>query len=307
MAGCDKCAYDCNLQYPYPNPAPAPSGSIVLGLFDNFGTESKKALMNSNLCKIADAINSIVAGGGSGFTCGALAECSLADFGDVTLSSPTNGQVLTYNGSAWVNANAAGGGGGVSIAFSAAAGTPIPASPTVPSASGHSEGDVIVETYTDGTITWYDDGGVFKPVVTRSVFLYEKLHNGMLFLYSGDPNNGPTFTPSVGNPENAGTITSPTGCEIVSVQFVRTTASGNGSSSYVLTHDTGRCPIPYAWRASTLVQHTVGSTITPPAGSGSTLTNASNQNGGSIIQSITLTNLPTTAGADSDVRIKLCF
>ena len=37
------------------------------------------------------------------------ADGSIATHSDVTLSSPTNGQVLTYNGSAWVNAAASGG------------------------------------------------------------------------------------------------------------------------------------------------------------------------------------------------------
>lgn len=34
---------------------------------------------------------------------------SIGDIGDVTLSSPTNGQALTYNGSAWVNGSGGGG------------------------------------------------------------------------------------------------------------------------------------------------------------------------------------------------------
>lgn len=34
---------------------------------------------------------------------------------DVTLTSPSNGQVLSYNGSAWVNAAATGGGGGATV------------------------------------------------------------------------------------------------------------------------------------------------------------------------------------------------
>lgn len=51
-------------------------------------------------------VNSSGSGGG-GVT-------KLSQLGDVTLSSPTNGQVLTYNGSKWVNANPTGGSGGSS-------------------------------------------------------------------------------------------------------------------------------------------------------------------------------------------------
>lgn len=34
---------------------------------------------------------------------------ALSGLGDVTVSSPANGEVLSYNGSAWVNATSAGG------------------------------------------------------------------------------------------------------------------------------------------------------------------------------------------------------
>jgi hypothetical protein len=43
-------------------------------------------------------------GGGSGAS-------ALDDLTDVTLSTPTNGQVLKYNGTAWVNAEESGGSG----------------------------------------------------------------------------------------------------------------------------------------------------------------------------------------------------
>jgi plastocyanin len=43
---------------------------------------------------------------------------NLPDLGDVTISSPTSGQVLKYNGSAWINDTDATGGGGANIAVS---------------------------------------------------------------------------------------------------------------------------------------------------------------------------------------------
>ena len=47
----------------------------------------------------------------AGYLTGITGE-SIGDLSDVTISSATNGQVLTYNGSAWVNQASSGGGGG---------------------------------------------------------------------------------------------------------------------------------------------------------------------------------------------------
>ena len=52
-------------------------------------------------------------GWGNHATQGYLTSVSLNTNTDVTITSPTNGQVLTYNGSIWVNSDATGGTGGV--------------------------------------------------------------------------------------------------------------------------------------------------------------------------------------------------
>ena len=52
-------------------------------------------------------------GWGNHATQGYLTSVSLNSISDVTITTPTNGQVLTYNGSIWVNADATGSTGGV--------------------------------------------------------------------------------------------------------------------------------------------------------------------------------------------------
>lgn len=52
-------------------------------------------------------------GWGNHATQGYLTSVSLNSISDVTITSPTNGQVLTYNGSIWVNSDATGGSSGV--------------------------------------------------------------------------------------------------------------------------------------------------------------------------------------------------
>lgn len=78
----------------------------------------------------------------------------LSQLGDVTLSSPTNGQVLTYNGSKWVNANPTGGSGGSSGSGSGkvyyaytTTGATTPAKVLVcPTYMGADEGDLLFTT-----------------------------------------------------------------------------------------------------------------------------------------------------------------
>ena len=57
---------------------------------------------------------------------GYLTTVALNDVSDVTLTSPSNGQVLTYNGSVWVNSAPTGGSGGANVTISDTipAGTP---------------------------------------------------------------------------------------------------------------------------------------------------------------------------------------
>jgi fibronectin-binding autotransporter adhesin len=75
------------------------SGSLTLG-----GTLS--GISNSALT------NSSVTFNGRSASLGGSATINLADLGTVTITSPSNGQVLKYNGTAWVNSTDATGGGG---------------------------------------------------------------------------------------------------------------------------------------------------------------------------------------------------
>lgn len=51
---------------------------------------------------LSDAVETLVAGYGGG---GSSSASSLPDLSDVTITSATNGQVLRYNGTAWINTN----------------------------------------------------------------------------------------------------------------------------------------------------------------------------------------------------------
>ena len=82
------------------------SGSLTLG-----GTLS--GIANSALT------NSSVTFNGKTASLGSSATINLADLGTVTISSPTNGQVLKYNGTAWVNGTDSTGGAGTTYSISA--------------------------------------------------------------------------------------------------------------------------------------------------------------------------------------------
>ncbi len=57
-------------------------------------------------------------GWGDHSTQGYLTSVALNDVSDVTITSPSNGEVLTYNGSGWVNSASTGGGGGANVTIS---------------------------------------------------------------------------------------------------------------------------------------------------------------------------------------------
>jgi len=57
-------------------------------------------------------------GWGDHSTQGYLTSVALNDVSDVTITSPSNGEVLTYNGSGWVNSAPASGGGGANVTIS---------------------------------------------------------------------------------------------------------------------------------------------------------------------------------------------
>lgn len=90
------------------------------------GVSSIKAMVGLWTNQYLSALGLNSSGGGGG-------AISLGELVDVTLSSPTNGQVLTYDGSKWVNA-AVGGGTVTSIAMSVPTGFNV--SPTSISSSG---------------------------------------------------------------------------------------------------------------------------------------------------------------------------
>ena len=57
-------------------------------------------------------------GWGDHSTAGYLTTVALNNLSDVTITSPSNGEVLSYNGSAWVNSTPSGGGGGANVTIS---------------------------------------------------------------------------------------------------------------------------------------------------------------------------------------------
>lgn len=112
----------------------------------------------------------------------------LDDLGDVNISSPSNGQVLTYNSasSKWVNANASGGGGGVSYGY------------TIPSSAGTdgqlymmlNSSDELKAMYLNMSGTWtLIDGNPYDPVYPVLVASVQNTDSGssatVNYTYSG--------------------------------------------------------------------------------------------------------------------------
>ena len=59
--------------------------------------------------------NSSITINGTAVSLGGTRTVNLADLGTVSISSPTNGQVLKYNGTNWINDTDGGGGGGITL------------------------------------------------------------------------------------------------------------------------------------------------------------------------------------------------
>lgn len=81
------------------------------GDIKNSGGTAIGANMNAVMTALA-SLFFLTEGGGGGAD-------AINDLSDVTITSAANGEVLTFNGTAWVNAPASGGGGGISIYYDA--------------------------------------------------------------------------------------------------------------------------------------------------------------------------------------------
>jgi hypothetical protein len=189
-----------------------------------------------------DAVTSVF--GRTGAVVATEGDYTLTQLGDVTITSPTTGQVLKYNGTAWINDTDANTGTVTSVAMTVPTGLSIAGSPITSSgtlavtfAAGYSIPTNASQTTWDTAYT----NRITSLTVTGSSGSATLISNVL---------NIPTYTLSgLGGQPLATNLTSLSGLTYASISFVKMTASGTfalDTNTYLTTTSAASTYLPLA-------------------------------------------------------------